>query len=217
MALKTTDYTQTRDAFQDSRLRGTPDICQQVAGRLKCRRGDALRRARNIMCAVFDIEEWRLYPMQLGDLEQLMAIEAYSFPTPWKREMYEQDLLNNTYSRFYVIKHVGTGELAAYIGSWFIYEEAHVGTIATKREYRGFRLAEQLLAYTALQAQNEGLAYMILEVRVSNVGAIKLYERIGFTQVGLRKGYYTDTGEDASLMTCDSLAGLSARLTIAEG
>jgi len=169
------------------------------------------------MCAVFDIEQWRLYPMQLADLNQLMEIEAYSFPTPWKREMYEQDLLNNTYSRFYVIKHVATGELAAYIGSWFIYEEAHVGTIATKRDYRGQRLAEQLIAYTALQAENEGLTYMILEVRASNQAAIRLYERLGFTQVGLRKGYYTDTGEDASLMTCDSLASLSARLVVAEG
>jgi ribosomal-protein-alanine N-acetyltransferase len=171
----------------------------------------------NIMCAVFDNEQWRLYQMQLADLDQLMAIESYSFPTPWKREMYEQDLLNNTYSRFYVIKHVVTGELAAYIGSWFIYEEAHVGTIATKRDYRGCRLAEQLLAYSALQAENEGLTYMILEVRVSNTSAIRLYERLGFTQVGLRKGYYTDTGEDASLMTCDNLASLSARLVIAEG
>ena len=58
---------------------------------------------------------------------------------------------------------------------------------------------------------------MILEVRVSNTSAIRLYERLGFTQVGLRKGYYTDTGEDASLMTCDNLASLSARLVIAEG
>jgi len=131
--------------------------------------------------------------------------------------MYENDLLSNSFSRFYVIKHVQTGELAAYVGSWFIYDEAHVGTIATKREHRGLRFAEQLISYSALQATMEGLSYMILEVRVSNASAIRLYERLGFEQVGLRKGYYTDTGEDASLMTCSELRRLSEKLLIAEG
>lgn len=164
-----------------------------------------------------DYAAWRIYPLREADLDQLMAIEAYSFPTPWKRGMYEQDLRTNTHSRFYCVKHRETGELAAYIGSWFIYEEAHVGTIATKREHRGLRLAEQLIAYTALNAQNQGLSYVILEVRVSNVSAIRLYQRLSFEQVGLRRGYYTDTGEDALLMTCHDIAGLAARLAIEEG
>jgi [ribosomal protein S18]-alanine N-acetyltransferase len=164
-----------------------------------------------------DLSSWRIYPLREQDLDQLMAIEIYSFPTPWKRVMYEQDLKTNMHSRFYCAKHVDTGELAAYIGSWFIYEEAHVGTIATKREHRGLRLAEQLIAYTAFNAISEGLQYIILEVRVSNTPAIKLYQRTGFEQVGLRRKYYTDTGEDALLMTCHDLQGLAARLLLQEG
>lgn len=164
-----------------------------------------------------DYSAWRICPLRETDLDALMAIEVYSFPTPWKRGMYEQDLRTNSHSRFYCVKHSASDELAAYIGSWFIYEEAHVGTIATKREYRGLRLAEQLIAYTALNAQNEGLSYMILEVRVSNLSAIRLYQRLGFEQVGLRRGYYTDTGEDALLMTCHDLAGMAALLALEEG
>ena len=155
--------------------------------------------------------------MRERDLDQLMVIEQYSFPTPWKRSMYEQDLHANSRSRFYVVSHEDTGELAAYIGSWFIHDEAHVGTIATKSEYRGRRFAEQLLAYTALQGLNEGLQYVILEVRVTNNAAIRLYERLAFSQVGLRRGYYSDPGEDALLMTCHDLGGLASRLTINEG
>lgn len=154
--------------------------------------------------------------MRLSDLDAVMAVEHYSFPTPWKRHMYESDLTTNARSRFYVVKDAATGALGAYSGTWFIYEEAHVGTIATAREYRGQRLAEQLLAYTALQALQERLSYMILEVRVTNEAAKKLYERLGFDLVGLRKGYYSDTGEDALLMTCDQLAGLAARLSLPE-
>jgi [ribosomal protein S18]-alanine N-acetyltransferase len=164
-----------------------------------------------------DFSQYRLYPLGLDDLDQLMAIELYSFPTPWKRSMYEQDLLGNNHSRFYCIKRWPEGELAAYIGTWFIYEEAHVGTIATKREFRGQRLAEQLLAYTALHALNERMEYIVLEVRASNQSAIRLYTRLGFEQVGLRRGYYTDTGEDALLMTCVKLPELMDLLQIPEG
>ena len=161
-------------------------------------------------------QSWRFFPMRVTDLDQLMLIEQYSFPTPWKRSMYEHDLTKNPHSRFYVIKHVGTGELVGYIGSWFIVDEAHVGTIATKREYRGAHIAEQLLAYTALNALNEGMTYIILEVRETNEAAIRLYERLQFERVGLRRGYYTDTGEDAILMTCTNLEQLASRLAIEE-
>jgi ribosomal-protein-alanine N-acetyltransferase len=124
--------------------------------------------------------------MRVTDLDEVMVIEDYSFPTPWRRHMYESDLRTNSHSRFFVLRDRLSGELAGYIGSWFIYEEAHVGTIATKQEHRGLHLAEQLLAYTALQADMEGLNYIILEVRTSNIAAIRLYERLGFQQVGLR-------------------------------
>ena len=163
-----------------------------------------------------DFAQLVIRPMAREHLDGLMQIEEYSFPTPWKRHMYEHDLTSNKFSRFFVICHRTTAELLAYIGTWFIYEEAHVGTVATKREYRGCRLAEQLLAYTALQADLEGLEYMILEVRVSNTAARRLYERLGFRQVGVRRGYYTDTREDALLLTCSDLAGLAGRLEISE-
>jgi len=159
----------------------------------------------------------RFYPMAIGDLDQLMVIEEYSFPTPWKRHMYEHDLTSNPHSCFLVIKNKDTGELMAYIGSWFIIDEAHIGTIATKTEARGLRLAEQLIAYTALLAINKGMTYIILEVRTGNAAAIRLYERLGFDRVGLRRGYYSDTGEDAILMTCTDLEGLASRLKIEEG
>jgi len=155
--------------------------------------------------------------MRMGDLDQVMEIENYSFPTPWRRHMYESDLRTNRQSRFYVLRDPIDNTVGAYSGTWFIYDEAHVGTIATGREHRGLRLAEQLLAYTALQAENEGLRYMILEVRTSNDAAIRLYERLGFMRVGIRRGYYTDTGEDAILMTCDNLHALASRLVVEEG
>lgn len=155
--------------------------------------------------------------MRASDLDQVMVIEDYSFPTPWKRHMYDTDIKTNRASRFYVLRDPQSGEIGAYSGTWFIYDEAHIGTIATATPQRGQRLAEQLLAYTALQADMEGLKYMILEVRINNAAAIRLYERLGFLRVGLRRGYYHDTGEDAILMTCDNLRALAEKLQVEEG
>lgn len=150
------------------------------------------------------------------DLDDLLVIEQYSFPTPWKRQMYESDIDANRHARFFVIERKDDRELVGYIGTWFIYDEAHIGTIATKQEYRGRRIAEQLIAYTAFQGIQEGVDYIVLEVRVSNDAAIRLYERMGFSQVGLRKRYYTDTQEDALLMTCRDMEGMARRLEIEE-
>jgi ribosomal-protein-alanine N-acetyltransferase len=166
------------------------------------------------MAGAFD--EFRIRRMSEDDLDALLVIEQYSFPTPWKRAMYEQDIDANRHARFYVIETKADHELAGYIGTWFIYDEAHIGTIATRNEYRGRRLAEQLIAYTAYQGVSEGIAYVVLEVRVSNEAAIKLYERLCFVQVGIRKRYYTDTQEDALLMTCRDMESLARRLDIDE-
>jgi ribosomal-protein-alanine N-acetyltransferase len=149
--------------------------------------------------------------MRVTDLDGVLEIEVYSFPTPWSRSVYEHDLLKNPNSRFYVaVERVG-GELWGYIGNWFVFDECHVGTIATKREARGKGVAQMLLIHTARQAVAENLTYIILEVRVNNLAAINLYKKLGFSQVGLRRGYYRDTGEDGLLLAMRDLSELAAR------
>lgn len=150
--------------------------------------------------------------MAVSDLDSVMEIELYSFPTPWPRHIYEQDITQVESSRFYVALDGGPdGPVVGYIGNWFVQDECHVGSIATKREARGRGVAEALLVYTARQGLKEDLAYVILEVRVNNLAAINLYKKLGFKQVGLRKGYYRDTGEDALLMAMQDMPALAAR------
>ena len=146
--------------------------------------------------------------MQLGDLDEVMEIELYSFPTPWERRMYEFDLTANEHSRFYVAVDE-TQSVIAYIGNWFVLDECHVGTIAVKSENRRQGIAELLLGFTAAKALEEGLQYIILEVRETNAAAIRLYEKLGFKIVGRRKGYYQDTGEDANLMMHKDIPSLA--------
>jgi len=150
--------------------------------------------------------------MKLDDLDEVLGIEQYSFPTPWTRTVYENDLKNNPRSRFFVaLNNSEDGELLGYIGNWVIEDECHVGTIASKREFRGRGIAEALLIHTARAALAEGVTYIILEVRENNFAAINLYRKLGFKQVGLRRRYYRDTGEDALLLTHHDLEGLASR------
>lgn len=149
--------------------------------------------------------------MRPEDLDEVMEIEQYSFPTPWTRTIYEHDLKRNPRSRFFVARNEDEGELLGYIGNWVIEDECHVGTIASKREFRGQRIAEALLIHTARISLAEGVTYIILEVRENNFAAINLYKKLGFKQVGLRRGYYRDTGEDALLLTLHDLESLASR------
>lgn len=178
--------------------------------------------------------------MEPRHLDEVMVIEEYSFPTPWERNMYELDITSNPHARFYVAlaalnpscndaasitgsaaSRLSTGGVeeiavvAGYIGNWFIIDECHVGTIAVNRAHRRLGIAKLLLGYTALNALEEGLSHIILEVRTGNEAAIDLYLNMGFKIVGRRKGYYQDTGEDAHLMMATNLDYI-ARLYTAE-
>lgn len=84
-------------------------------------------------------------------------------------------------------------------------DEAHLTTIAIKQTYRRLGLGELLLGYSIDRAIEFNARVVTLEVRVSNTVAQKLYEKYGFINAGVRKGYYTDNGEDGIIMTTDRI------------
>ena len=91
--------------------------------------------------------------------------------------------------------------IAGFVGIWNMVDEAHIVSIGVRTEYRGLGLGELLLLSSIEQAIEHELRHVTLEVRVSNHVAQNLYKKYGFTERGLRKGYYTDNREDALIMT----------------
>ena len=91
--------------------------------------------------------------------------------------------------------------LVGYIGVQTVLDEGYINNVAVRPEYRRRGIAAALISLLAERAQAIGLAFMTLEVRESNVPAIALYEKLGFTTVGKRKNYYEKPREDAILMT----------------
>jgi len=137
-------------------------------------------------------------PMQPEDLNSVLAIEAVSFPSPWSHRAYMGELTRNSFAHYFVgLIH---GQVICYIGLWIMVDEAHITTIAVAPEYRGNRLAERLIEYAEEYSKVWGAEKMVLEVRVSNEAAQKVYKRLGFETIGLRKRYYSDNLEDAYVM-----------------
>ena len=98
-------------------------------------------------------------------------------------------------------------ELAGYVGIWFQGNEAHITEIAVREKLRGKGIGELLLIGSVYAARNNGSIVLTLEARVSNFIAQRLYEKYGFKQVGIRKGYYSDNREDAVIMTTGPIHG----------
>jgi ribosomal-protein-alanine acetyltransferase len=90
-------------------------------------------------------------------------------------------------------------------GFWAMVDEAHITTLAVRDPYRRQGVGERLLIEIIEMAVQFNANVVTLEARVSNKQAQTLYEKYGFQKVGLRKAYYTDNGEDALIMTTDSL------------
>lgn len=95
--------------------------------------------------------------------------------------------------------------IAGFAGMWQLYDEAHVTTIGVDLPYRGRGLGEALLLRLLDESVRRGANMLTLEVRISNDGAIRLYEKYGFSIHGVRPRYYSDNGEDAYLMWSPSL------------
>jgi len=91
-------------------------------------------------------------------------------------------------------------------GFWIMVDEAHITTLATRNDFRRQGIGERLLIKIIEMAVQMHANVVTLEARVSNKQAQALYEKYGFQKVGVRRAYYTDNGEDAVIMTTDSLA-----------
>lgn len=136
--------------------------------------------------------------LQLADLDAVCAIEQASFPLPWSREAFANELAHNRYAH-YLVAEVD-GRVVAYGGMWVIGDEAHVTNIAVHPDYRRRSIGEGLLRRMMDLARRLGATAMTLEVRVSNEPAQRLYRKLGFVCCGVRPRYYQDNQEDALIM-----------------
>jgi ribosomal-protein-alanine N-acetyltransferase len=138
----------------------------------------------------------RIRPMDVRDLEQVMAIEEASFADPWLPEAFLAEV-DGPLGIAAVLEEDGC--IVGYTTFRTVVDEGHLMNIAVASGRRGEGWGRRLLAYVIETCRGRGALYLYLEVRPSNVAARTMYERTGFVEQGVRKRYYRD-GEDALLM-----------------
>ncbi len=142
----------------------------------------------------------RLVPMDKSHLRAIADIERACFSTPWSAAMLEEELYNDTAS--YIVAEGEDGTVLGYAGLRAVLDEGYIDNVAVANAYRRQGVADALISafYRFGRAK---LAFLTLEVRASNAGAIALYKKHGFAEAGRRKAYYKNPTEDAILMTLE--------------
>ena len=142
--------------------------------------------------------------LELRDLNAIEKIERASYRTPWSRSMFAGELAKPS-SLSLGAFDPDSGDLLGYLIISRYVDAWHVMNLAVAPKHRRKRIAAGLLERLFEVTAGEGRRGYTLEVRVSNTGAQKLYEQMGFKPRGLRRGYYTDNREDALIMWKDPI------------
>ncbi|MEV5746608.1 ribosomal protein S18-alanine N-acetyltransferase [Actinoallomurus sp. NPDC052308] len=146
-----------------------------------------------------------LRAMSADDLSDVLALEPVLFPEEsWSEQAYLEELADQTGTRHYVVIEDGDGRFAGWAGLAAVGGQADVLTIGVRPELQGRGFGARLLTALLDEAAARGCPEVFLDVRADNDRARRLYERFGFTPVGVRKRYYQPSGVDAIVMVRDS-------------
>jgi len=138
--------------------------------------------------------------MTTADLDEVMAIERTAFPFPWSAVFFRQEL-QVACARSILAE--ADGKIVGYVLFWLLPGSIDIHNIAVHADFRRKGIARVLLGKVVQEAERQSITRVMLEVRKSNLPAQQLYDAMGFSTTGIRKGYYSDNGEDALAMTLE--------------
>ena len=151
-----------------------------------------------------------LREMRWWDIAPVLRLERELFPEDaWSAGMFWSELADTRHpraTRWYTVAEDADGALVGYAGLMAVAGSGDVQTIAVAERYWGTGLGARLLTLLIGRAAAAGCTELLLEVRVDNLRAQRLYERFGFQRLGLRRNYYQPSGVDALVMRLDDLS-----------
>jgi [ribosomal protein S18]-alanine N-acetyltransferase len=136
------------------------------------------------------------------DLAGVLEVENESFTNPWTREMYSWELQNRSVCHIFVVRTPDC-KVAGFCAFWLVFDEMHINNVAMRPKFRGRGIGTALLHHALAAGQKLGARRATLEVRASNDGARRLYDRLGFYIAGTRRNYYSHPVEDALILWRD--------------
>lgn len=149
---------------------------------------------------ILDIE---VGPMRRRHLPAVLRIEGKVYPRPWSAGLFLSELAQKSSRAYFVARH--QGRVVGYAGVMILGDEGHVTNIAVDPAYHRHRIGTRLMMSLIEESRERRVRSMTLEVRRANAGAQAMYRRFGFQTVGVRRGYYVETGEDAYIMWAEGV------------
>ena len=146
------------------------------------------------------MKQVKIVPMAAEHLDRLEQLERMCFSRPWSKKMLAEEL-DNQCAAFLVAVEPETEKAVGYAGLLVVADEGYITNVAVDPSCRRQGVAAQLLQVFDNFAKGNHLAFLTLEVRLSNAAAIALYEGFGFREVGRRRNYYDLPKEDALILT----------------
>ena len=138
--------------------------------------------------------------MEEKDVAHVLEIESLSFPNPWREMTFRGEIYNQPISFPFVIVHKFQRKIIGYVIFWCIKERAQINNIAIHPDFRRMGIAESVMFQVLDQIRKAGAKLITLEVRLSNLAARSLYNKLGFEVFGIKENYYNDPREDALIM-----------------
>lgn len=135
-------------------------------------------------------------PMEEKDLIQVLEIEKASFSRPWTL----QDFAGSLRAPNIYMVAVLDDEIAGYCGLWGVLGEGQINNVAVAKKFRNQGIGYKMLTHLINIGREQGLLEFTLEVRRSNLSAINVYHKLGFSEEGIRKNYYEEPTEDGIIM-----------------
>jgi len=135
--------------------------------------------------------------MTTEDIREALKIEKSLFPSPWNQWMFKAEIKKKRSSCF--VARI-EGVMVGYAILNYLEKEGHLMNLAVVPEYQKRGIGGVLLTRLMKVAMQNGVRRIILEVRSSNLSALRLYRKFGFQEIGVRKKYYTETGENGLIL-----------------
>lgn len=136
--------------------------------------------------------------MEKKDSVQVADIEMQNFSVPWSEKSFLEAVEKE--NNIYIVAEEND-QILGYVGGWSIFGELNITNVCVDSQHRRRGIAEKLLQYMIAEARKEKCDIFFLEVRESNVAAIRLYEKMNFQKIGIRKNFYEKPVENGVVMS----------------
>src|SRR5688572_4117780 len=144
-----------------------------------------------------------IQPMRRRHIPAILRIESQVYPRPWSAGLFLSEIAQRTTRRYFVARH--RGKVVGYCGIMLLGDEGHITNIAVDPAVHRAKIGTRMMLAMLDEARAAGMRAVTLEVRRTNLGAQDMYRKFGFETVGVRRGYYVETGEDAFVMWAEGV------------